>query len=291
MCRFTFYLGEPIRLDALIDKPEHSLIRQSYQSEERAEPLNGDGFGVAWYAPDVGERPALFRSISPAWSNRNLLEIARVVRSPCVLAHIRAATPGSPVAEANCHPFVAGRYTFMHNGHVAGFPRIRRKLMDRLSDDAFSVIAGTTDSEHLFALFLDHLARQTAAEPADAMASALAATLEEVVALVRAAGVHEPSYLNIAVADGEHAVVSRFTTDQPQRADSLHYEVGRRYTTVGEVAEMRATAAGRGSVLVSSERLSDDASWKDVPPNHAVVIHGERHVRVVELRIPAATAA
>lgn len=291
MCRFTLYTGEPIKLDALIDKPEHSLIRQSYESEEREEPLNGDGFGVAWYAPEVGERPALFRSISPAWSNRNLLEIARVVRSPCVLAHVRAATPGSPVAETNCHPFVAGRYAFMHNGHVAGFARIRRKLLDRLSDEAFAGIAGTTDSEHLFALFLDPLAKQTAPEPADAMAAALATTFEEVLALVRAAGVTEPSYLNVAVADGEHAVVSRFTTNGPEDADGLYYEVGRRYTTMGDVAEMRATGPGRGSVLVSSERLSQDVSWKEVPPHHAVVIHDERHVRVVELRIPTATAA
>ena len=210
MCRFTLYTGEPIKLDALIDKPEHSLIRQSYESEEREEPLNGDGFGVAWYAPEVGERPALFRSISPAWSNRNLLEIARVVRSPCVLAHVRAATPGSAVAESNCHPFVCGRYAFMHNGYVAGFARVRRKLLNRLSDHAFGGIAGTTDSEHLFALFLDHLERQTAPEPADAMAQALAATFEEAVALVRAAGVTEPSYLNVAVCGQQAAIVGDY---------------------------------------------------------------------------------
>ncbi len=291
MCRFTLYVGEPIKLDALIDKPEHSLIRQSYQSEEREEPLNGDGFGVAWYAPEVGERPALFRSISPAWSNRNLLEIARVVRSPCVLAHVRAASTGSPVSETNCHPFVAGRYAFMHNGGVAGFQQIRRKLLDRLSDEAFAAIAGTTDSEHMFGLFLDHLRRQNGPEPADAMAKALAATFEELQALIQAAGVTEPSYLNVAVSDGTHAVVSRFTTDAPEDADSLYYEVGRRYTTVGDAAQLLAAHAGRGSVMVSSEKLSEDVSWKEVPPNYLVLIEDERHVRLMPLKLPTLTAA
>ena len=39
MCRFTLYLGPPVRLSTLLTEPEHSLIRQSYQARERSEPL------------------------------------------------------------------------------------------------------------------------------------------------------------------------------------------------------------------------------------------------------------
>lgn len=92
MCRFVLYHGPPITLGSLVTEPENSLIHQSYQSRERAEPLNGDGFGLAWYAPELSAAPALFRSISPAWNNANLLSLARVVRSHCILAHVRAAT-------------------------------------------------------------------------------------------------------------------------------------------------------------------------------------------------------
>ena len=49
--------------------------------------------------------PAVFRSITPAWNNRNLQNLARVVASDCILAHVRAATQSSGVNEANCHPF------------------------------------------------------------------------------------------------------------------------------------------------------------------------------------------
>ena len=56
MCRFTFYQGEPIRLSALVTEPEHSLINQSFDSREGEEPLNGDGFGVVWYVPELTAR-------------------------------------------------------------------------------------------------------------------------------------------------------------------------------------------------------------------------------------------
>ncbi len=45
--------------------------------------------------------------------------------SPLVFAHVRAAYPGMPVSEQNCHPFSYSRYMWMHNGVVAGFAQVR----------------------------------------------------------------------------------------------------------------------------------------------------------------------
>jgi len=132
MCRFTFYTGTPLRLSELLTEPEHSLINQSFQSEEREEPLNGDGFGLAWYV-DGHTEPALFRSVTPAWSNCNLRELARVTVSHCALAHVRAATQGLQVGEPNCQPFRRRQVAFMHNGDIGGFSSIRRALLDQLS--------------------------------------------------------------------------------------------------------------------------------------------------------------
>ena len=36
----------------------------------------------------------------------------------CFLFQVRAAMPGMPVSEQNCHPFQWGRYMWMHNGMV-----------------------------------------------------------------------------------------------------------------------------------------------------------------------------
>ncbi len=57
MCRFVVYSGREVLLADLIIYPKHSLINQSFQSQERFEPLNGDGFGVGWYNPISQQNP------------------------------------------------------------------------------------------------------------------------------------------------------------------------------------------------------------------------------------------
>ena len=104
MCRFVAYLGRPIIVDELLLKPSNSLVHQSYGAEEMAETLNGDGFGLGWYVHAISGIPGLFRSISPAWSNQNLLSNARLIRTNCMFAHVRAASEGT-ISELNTHPF------------------------------------------------------------------------------------------------------------------------------------------------------------------------------------------
>ncbi|MDH5608972.1 MAG: class II glutamine amidotransferase, partial [Cyclobacteriaceae bacterium] len=173
MCRFTFYQGRPIRIGSLITEPKHSLINQSYDALERDEPLNGDGFGLAWYNHQLSDEPALFKSVSPAWNNTNLLELSKLIESPCIMAHVRAATQGLGVMEVNCHPFKWGKYVFMHNGDIGGFSALRRPLLNSLSDEAFRHLRGSTDSEHFFCLLMDELIRLKELEPADRLASAM----------------------------------------------------------------------------------------------------------------------
>jgi glutamine amidotransferase len=277
MCRFVLYHGPDVRLSSLITEPVNSIIHQSFQSRERAEPLNGDGFGVAWYVPGEAE-PVQFRSITPAWSNQNLRHLAAKLKSPTVLAHVRAASPGLAVAETNTHPFCWKRLSFMHNGHIAGFRAIRRRFVDALEEEPFEMIQGTTDSEYLFALLVQHFRHDEAGDPADRLARALTAAIRESLKLVRHAGVTAPSFLNVAVSDGRAAVVSRFTTDAPHRAESLHVHTGRAYVCEDGVTHMVELRRGGHAVIVSSEALSDDPGWDTVPPNHLVLVREDRSV-------------
>lgn len=271
MCRFVLYLGPPLTVSSLLLDPSHSLIRQSVQAREREEPLNGDGFGITWYVPDLSHQPATFRSVSPAWNNRNLLDLARVTRSHCILAHVRAATQATDVSESNCHPFTSGPYAFMHNGDLGGFSAIRRAVLGRLGDEAFNVVRGTTDSEHLFALVVDHLAHHPAHDARD-LAAALVAGVDEALSIARSAGIDEPSYLNIAISNGYAAAACRVTTDDPEHAESLYMHSGRRYVCEAGACRMVMPEAGRGAVIISSERLSDDPGWSMIPANHLVLV-------------------
>jgi len=283
MCRFTLYLGPPIQLSSLVTEPKNSLIHQSYESRERREPLNGDGFGVAWYVPELDEEPALFRSVTPAWNNANLTNLARVVKSPCILAHVRAATQVRSVSEANCHPFRFGPLTFMHNGDVAGFPAMRRALLDQLSDATFQSVQGTTDSEHVFALFIDRLLENGTERSAAALAGALRQTIERVLELSARHGDGRDSYLNFAVSDGRCAVVTRYTTKAGYAGESLYLDRGRRFVCEKGLCRMVEPEEEGGAVLVSSEALSEDPGWEAVPRNHMLVIAEDRTVSLQAL--------
>jgi predicted glutamine amidotransferase len=287
MCRFTLYLGPPIRMSSLVTEPKNSLIHQSFESQERDEPVNGDGFGVAWYAQEHIEEPALFRSITPAWSNANLLSIARVVKSHCILAHVRAATRMRSVSEMNCHPFTFGRWSFMHNGDLGGFDSLRRALLESLSDAAFELIRGGTDSEHLFALFVDELLQRDAEAEPLRMAHALEAAAARALALSASHGAGEPSYLNLAVSDGRAAVAMRYASEPGYAGESLYVHRGRRYVCEGGQCRMITPEHDGGAVIVASERLSEDPGWEPIPGGHLVLISSGREVALRPLALAA----
>ncbi len=283
MCRFAMYLGDEITLESLVTEPVNSIIHQSFHSKEQEEPLNGDGFGVAWYVPDRSETPALFKDVSPAWNNLNLLNLATVTSSTCILAHVRAATPGFPVTQLNCHPFTWSRYAFMHNGRVARFRSIHRRLLERLSDDAFHQIQGSTDSEHVFALLADHLRRQPDShDGASPLAQALAKTIRDLEQLRSEAGIDDPSLLNLALTDGRSAVVARFISDTPEKANSLYYRVGKRFRCDDGICQM-LNDEGRGAVIVASEPLTWEKDWIPVAPNCFVIVSPDSSVAVTPI--------
>ena len=282
MCRFTFYQGEPIRLSALVTEPTHSLINQSFDSREGEEPLNGDGFGVVWYVPELTAAPGRFRGVSPAWNNANLHEIARVVTSRCVMAHVRAATQQLAVSELNCHPFVVDRWSFMHNGDIGGFSKIRRALLSQLSDERFDAIHGSTDSEHFFAVLLDELAAEGNDGDVEAIARAFQRGLERVRELVALHAPEEHLYINAVLTNGHEAVAVRYTTDDPDEGSSLHINQGQRYICEEGVCRMIDTVHS-GSVIVSSEPLSEDPGWTAFKPNSMVLLADNRVARSLTL--------
>ncbi len=205
MCRFLAYAGAPVFLEDLVASPCHSLIHQSLHAEEAKTGTNGDGFGVGWY----GERPepGQYREIRPAWSDENLLSIARLVRSHLFFAHVRAAT-GTASTRANCHPFVHGRHLFMHNGQIGGYGLIRRRLESLIPDPLYGSRVGTTDSEVLFLLALARMSEGE--QPGEALAGALG----DALALMQEAGVREPLRCAAALADGETIHAARWSSDE-----------------------------------------------------------------------------
>ena len=281
MCRFAVYRGREILMSDLLTRPTQSLIRQSYKAREREEPLNGDGFGVGWYVHEIDPTPCVFTSVTPAWSNRNLYSLADKTRSTCFFAHVRAASPRMLVSEVNCHPFQYRQFLWMHNGSVAGFPKIKRRLRERLSDELYNFTQGTTDSEQAFALFLHKLSRHFDDYSDQTLEGTMIATIQQLRAWQAKAGIDQPSYLNFAVTDGHNVVATRYVSGSDRAPMTLYLSQGERLEHLGNGKyRMVPSSRGAGAALVASEPLTDDRSlWEPVPRNHLVTITPELHIR------------
>ena len=192
MCRHLAYRGRPRTLHELLLEAAHSLEVQSYAPKEmNGALLNADGFGIAWYV-EGDESPARYRSMLPMWADENLPDMAPRLRTGCLIANARSATPGLGMGMQNTPPFTHGKWTFSHNGFVRGFrEQVVRPLRAELSDEAYGTIRGNTDSEHLFAVFLDAV-RDSAPEDA----------LQAVVDRVRTLAPERQSLLSMLVSDG-----------------------------------------------------------------------------------------
>jgi predicted glutamine amidotransferase len=263
MCRWLAYSGAPVLLDDLLYKPKNSLVVQSLHSQLGAETTNGDGFGVGWY----GDRatPGVFRSIEPAWNDRNLRELAGQISSRRVFAHIRAST-GSPVQQTNCHPFRHGRWLMMHNGFIGGLSQVRRDLALAVDPSLFPAIEGTTDTELLFHLALTHGLEE---DPPAAMARAVGL----VEAIGRRRGVQFPIQMTVATTDGDTTWAFRYSSEGRSRSLFHSTDVSTlrdQYPDNPVLHELSEDAR-----LVVSEPLGDlYGAWREVPESTCVVVHG-----------------
>lgn len=276
MCRWLAYTGSPIRIEDLLYKPAHSLIEQSLHSELGAETTNGDGFGLGWYG--VGDSPAVFHSIEPAWNDRNLREIARHVESPLVFMHIRASS-GSPVQQTNCHPFRHGRWLWMHNGLIRDFTAVKRDLVLAVDASLYPHIEGSTDSEVLFFLALTFGLEH---DPP--------AAVERAVGLVEEAGsrhgVQHPIQMTVATTDGERLWAFRYSSERNSRSLFYSTEIqALRRLYPGNEVFLKADDETR---LVVSEPLSTlPGAWNAVPESSCgIVQHGPDELRPFKPRPP-----
>lgn len=233
MCRHLGYLGPPRAPAELIFDAPHSLLRQSYAPADMrgGGTVNADGFGLGWY--DAEGEPVRYRRSTPLWTDETLPTLAASVRTTAFMAAVRNGTPGMPVFEGACAPFVDGRWLFSHNGVVAGWPESAATLAGKLPVTELLTLEAPTDSALLWALLRDRL--RAGEDP-------LAAVTDLVATVERAA---PGSRLNLMLTDGDVLVATAWT-------HSL---------------SVRATG---DAVVIASEPTGTEPGWTPVPERHAV---------------------
>jgi len=279
MCRLLAYMGTPIVIDKLLYQPKNSLVNQSISAKEIEEPLNGDGFGIGWYTPEISEEPVTFVSVNPAWSNRNLRNLAPKIQTECFVAHVRAATVGE-VSESNCHPFRYKNLPMMHNGGIENFSTVKRKIREPLTDNAYNWIKGQTDSEHIFAYLISYLQNKRQPITTDGLMEAFENTFLTIKVLMREGGIREPAYLNMVVTDGSMIVGTRYVTSPDEEPLTLYHNEGSRYVVEEGITRLVAKNNDDQAVMVVSEKLTDDKDWTLVPANYFVIVDKNLDVRI-----------
>jgi predicted glutamine amidotransferase len=147
MCRlYGFHATEPTKVECTLVHAQNALMVQS--RADRSGKSHANGWGVATFE---NGHPQIEKQAWAAYHGEHFQRMAARIYSKQVLAHVRRATVGEPDV-ANTHPFADDGWAFAHNGTVPNFAKLRPLLIDRLPKSRHALIAGETDSEHVFHL-------------------------------------------------------------------------------------------------------------------------------------------
>ncbi len=247
MCRlFGFRSSRPTPVHPALVTEKNSLLIQSREHK--------DGWGIAAYGTEPF--PQVAHGVGAAHSDPDFHRVSSLVSSRTVVAHLRLASVGA-VELSNNHPFLHGRWSFMHNGTLRNFTRHQAAVEARIRPDLRARMRSATDSERCFYLFLTRLAERRSLSgpaPVEDVARALAEMSAEMAALT-----DEPEHrssMNFLVTDGEVMVAMR-------RNRTLFFSDGRRRSSGTDEAPRPGTQLEQ--LVIASEALCGDVTaWHEV---------------------------
>jgi glutamine amidotransferase len=126
----------------LLEAPD-SLSQQSHR-----EP---DGTGLGTF--DEHDHPVVSKQPLAAYEDRGFASEAQEVKSHTFVAHIRYASTGA-VNPDNTHPFEQEGRLFAHNGVIEDLQKLEREV-----GETMALVRGDTDSERFFALITGAIER------------------------------------------------------------------------------------------------------------------------------------
>lgn len=283
MCRFTVYKGQSILVDEVVVKPDNSLLHQARDAvyhpgvidtdNQRNIIVNGDGFGLAWYGADATKGSCCCKFVTPAWSSANLRNLGQHIHSPLILAHVRAASTGAQpldddviISTENCHPFKYGRWTFVHNGGIPYFKKMKRSIILHIKEEYFQDISGSTDSEYIFALFLSLLPNRDEDATVPEMIHAVNTTISTILELCVATGIKDPCSLNVCITDGINIIATRFRNGE--MPPSLYYKRGSNFRCESGALVCEEEGINSG-IVISSAPVSREFTSSTCPSSCA----------------------
>jgi predicted glutamine amidotransferase len=234
----------------LLEAPD-SLAQQS-----RREP---DGTGLGWFTEDG--RPRVEKAPIAAYADERFGCTAREVSSNSFVAHVRFASTGGLALE-NTHPFEQRGRLFAHNGVIEDLDALDAEL-----GDYRSLVGGDTDSERFFALITKRIDEHDG-DVGEGLASAARWVARELPVFA----------LNVILAAGPQLWALRY----PETHDLLMLEraaggpSGARHlehaSRSGRIRVRSGDLATAPAVVFATERMDEDAGWRNLEPGELVHI-------------------
>jgi len=317
MCRVFAYHGlEPCLIEDVLVVPPHSLCKQVHDHylpfllhyEEGKGPdgqkeidlrnklFNQDGFGMAFYTTGQEQftdeihdrRPALFKTTLSPLVDPNAMSLAKNISTMTLLAHIRAASSFSVVNTSNNHPFIFGRYSFVHNGEVGQFNKIKRQMANHVSQAMYELIHGTTDSELTAALFFTFLCENDVKQLQVVHSlEKMRAAMRKTLSLIDTLDEDSRSDLNLIVSGGNQLLAVRYRDHPVEHPPSLYYStkagptLNRKYkhNATGEDHNGKPHNEHAKHVIIASEPITyNKEAWNLIEKNHMVCV--DEHINL-----------
>jgi glutamine amidotransferase len=241
---------------------ERGTLRPEIRAFGRLSSVHKDGWGAALYPRARHlDSPVVDHGTTPAKLDPEFGHLANVVRGGTALLHLRQATAG-PLTLENAHPFTLGRWSFAHNGSLVNFGERREQLESKISPELRPLLAGQTDSERCFLLFMTKLREGMAGddERPREVAVALARTMQSVSQLT-----DEPkarSAMNFIATDGKLVVATR--RDRPLYVSAEDAS--------GPLGRLPRRGERLKSFKIASQPLSSGGTWHRVPNDSVIAV-------------------
>lgn len=223
MCRLFFGMNTKNLKNDLKKFIETGTLEKSNYSDNYCI----DGYGIIWKTKN--EKKTSYISHKPYNKDTQHNRIMSMIDNPRkIWGHIRQKTDNFPNCNENTQPFQYKDIIFMHNGEIDFFQFKKKQILASIDPKLLSMIKGTTDSEHLFYLYITFLMKNN-----NCMLSSMNAMLDFFT-------VNDISIVaNIICSKDNFLLVTRYTVGNSEKHPYLYIH------------------EDKSSILISTQQIND----------------------------------
>ncbi len=273
---YGFISSLPAKVDCSLIQSQRALVRLSYADSRNVSRV--DGWGLALFD---GETPHAQRRTISHPEKQIFDSLDSRDHANAAIAHLRRGTVGKP-DKKSVHPFTFESWAFAHRGTVENFTTIRRELLGELTPEFRRAVLGSTDSEHIFYLFLSYLKRSAGSIAGDAPIHRIRDSFRKSISMLNEwsnrTGTRIDSGLTLLATNRRAFLACR------QRS-SLYYVERDRLETCpicGEPHSITDPEHPYRSVVISSEPLTGE-DWNEIPERHIMLIDPDLTVTIAPI--------